>query len=379
MQELVLSGEEILRLKQYIEHKHQNSEPRRKALILADAVHRTVESRLPGFPDTVKKQIRHRLLENHKSVMAIRVDDVFRECLTLNLEQEELLTPFIAWTCSKFPSSLHEEEVRRVIMNEFHGIAAEGTQAQLDGIGALEQALAEALPKLARTENEPQEAAHPLKQTLLGSLTSYRPGMYIMGAALLLLLALLLMPPSAHQSTIPESVAVKTADPAIYAAEKSDALGGISNHIRYTAVDKSKLQLYLANKKSALAEEPYISAIIQAAEKHDLHPLLLFAITGQEQGFVPSGHKQAKQIANNPFNVFGSWERYSTTIEDSAHIAAKLIVKLSKDRPAGSDPIQWINHTYAEDPNWWKGVTWLFEDMKREVQHQPQGSISALP
>ena len=57
-----------------------------------------------------------------------------------------------------------------------------------------------------------------------------------------------------------------------------------------------RLVRYLRTKSSLLAEEPYLSAIIKAAKEHDIHPLLLFAITGQEQAFVP---KTAKNAAKN--------------------------------------------------------------------------------
>ena len=85
------------------------------------------------------------------------------------------------------------------------------------------------------------------------------------------------------------------------------------------------------------------------AKEKDIHPLFLFAITGQEQAFVPRTHKLAKQIANNPFNVYYSWKEYNTTIEQSARIAANTINRLSEDRPYNIDAITWINREYAED------------------------------
>lgn len=106
------------------------------------------------------------------------------------------------------------------------------------------------------------------------------------------------------------------------------------------------------------------ACIIQASQEYDLNPLLLFAIAGQEQAFVPKNERNAKQIANNPFNVYGSWQIYNTTILDSSRIAANLIVTLSKDKPLSIDPLVWINTKYAEDKTWHIGVRKLLNELK---------------
>jgi hypothetical protein len=87
---------------------------------------------------------------------------------------------------------------------------------------------------------------------------------------------------------------------------------------------------------------------------------------------VPSTHERAERIAGNPFNVYGSWESYNTDIDDSASLAARLVAKRLADRPDDVDPIRWINSSYAEDPDWWKGVSWFFEDMKKQIERDPR-------
>jgi len=142
---------------------------------------------------------------------------------------------------------------------------------------------------------------------------------------------------------------------------------------RYTEVNKDKLKNYLLEKGSILAQEPYFSAIISSAEKNNLNPCLLFAITGREQSFVPVIHPKASKIANNPFNVFGSWQIYNTDIYSSADIACKTIVKLSADRPSNVTYLKWINSQngtggYAEDTKWWEGVDKFFKEMTLYTQ-----------
>lgn len=139
------------------------------------------------------------------------------------------------------------------------------------------------------------------------------------------------------------------------------------SELQYRSVDKNRLLQYLSRKGSLLGEEPYFSAIIQASQEYDLNPLLLFAIAGQEQAYVPKNGKNTRLIANNPFNVYGSWQIYNTNILDSARIAANLIVTLSKNRPLSIDPLVWINRKYAEDKTWQVGVRKLLEELNKAL------------
>lgn len=138
--------------------------------------------------------------------------------------------------------------------------------------------------------------------------------------------------------------------------------------LAYHSIDQKKLQAYLKARNSLLANEPYFSTIISVSRQHNLNPLLLFAITGQEQSLVPRDDSDAARIANNPFNVFGSWLEYNTSINDSANITANTIISLSKGRPTGADPLAWINRKYASDPNWYKGVWSYLQELERAVK-----------
>lgn len=135
---------------------------------------------------------------------------------------------------------------------------------------------------------------------------------------------------------------------------------GIPSYLQFNATDTDRLKGYLKRNNSMLANDPYFSAIIDAAAQMDINPLLLFAITGQEQGFVKRGSENAALIVNNPFNVYHSWADYNTNIKDSALIAANTIYKQLDKRPAKTDPFKWLNKVYAEDPKWHVGVEQIF-------------------
>ncbi|OFI07241.1 hypothetical protein CLOACE_04330 [Clostridium acetireducens DSM 10703] len=136
-------------------------------------------------------------------------------------------------------------------------------------------------------------------------------------------------------------------------------------YLKYRKINEKNLKDFLVKRNSLLAKEPYFSAIILSAKEFNLNPIILFSITGQEQNFVPINSKYANKIANNPFNVFHSWEEYNTDIKDSSEIAARTVLNLCSDMPKDADPFKWVNRKYAEDTNWWKGVESFFKELDK--------------
>jgi putative ABC transport system permease protein len=138
----------------------------------------------------------------------------------------------------------------------------------------------------------------------------------------------------------------------------------LPDDFKYQKVDQIALKNFLISKDSLLGEEPYFSTIILVAKQYNLNPLILFAISGQEQGFVPKENSHSKKIANNPFNVYVSWQEYNTDIEDASRIVCRTIINLCKDRPNNEEAFKWINRLYAEDANWSNGVSQLYIRLK---------------
>ena len=128
--------------------------------------------------------------------------------------------------------------------------------------------------------------------------------------------------------------------------------------------DVGKLRAELVEKNSLLAEEPYFTEIITTAEAFGVDPRFVFAITAQEQGYVKRTNKNAEKIANNPYNVFGSWVHYNTNIGDSSAIVCRTILKRMDKWSGIGDPVVWLNKTYAADMKWNKGVKSHYEKLK---------------
>ncbi|OAB41214.1 glucosaminidase domain-containing protein [Paenibacillus antarcticus] len=368
MQDYVLSSGEIVRLKQYIERKHLDLEPKLRASILADAVHRIIEGRLPSFPDGVKKQLCYELLKKHRETLVIQTDDVLQHCVSLDLSNEELLSSLSEWVSNRSTFPLQGEIVSEILLQwsqqqsptvTLQALEREWSQAQEDF--SVSEELAVAME--AEVISEPLVVPYWKRVGFNRRISIAMVCFSTIGLVILLVFSLV-----QHSSEPAINVDTVNIQQPTMNNTGTNLDGGIPMELKYVVIDRKRLQQYLRNRNSMLAEEPYLSQIIEASKKYDIHPLLLFAITGQEQGFVPKDHKQVEAIANNPFNVFGSWESYNTSIARSASIAAKTVFNISSKRPGGSQPIQWLNRTYAEDPDWWKGVTWFFNELKREVE-----------
>lgn len=157
----------------------------------------------------------------------------------------------------------------------------------------------------------------------------------------------------------------------------SEHSSGFPDFLQYEPINIERLNGYLKRKNSLLATEPYFSAIIHAAAVENVDPALMFAITGQEQGFVKRGSENAALIVNNPFNVYTSWIDYNTDINDASRIAAETIRSALEKRTPNQNAFQWLNKTYAEDSNWWIGVEEIFLDIETYLgpyQAPPRGS-----
>ncbi|HET7627677.1 MAG TPA: hypothetical protein VFK44_04730 [Bacillales bacterium] len=145
--------------------------------------------------------------------------------------------------------------------------------------------------------------------------------------------------------------------------------------LRYHPISPEKLYAFVKNKGSAFSLND-IETICNVAKAYNVNPALMIAITGQELNFVQEGTPYEAMKLANPFDVFGSWALYHTTLAQSAAYAAEIIqVKLSVPPPAGEDPIIWINDlnnhaglgVYATDRHWAYGVRTFFREIQAYV------------
>lgn len=137
----------------------------------------------------------------------------------------------------------------------------------------------------------------------------------------------------------------------------------IPEEYRYKEMNLKSIFTYLEEKNSMLTQKDYLTTITELSEKYYVNPILLIAIIGQEQGFVPMDHEYAESIINNPYNVFGSWQDYNTDFREATIICLNTITTALENRPEDADLIVFLNDKYSEDENWHKGVTIIFQTL----------------
>lgn len=133
------------------------------------------------------------------------------------------------------------------------------------------------------------------------------------------------------------------------------------HRLTYMPLNLQRVSELLVLYDSALLQGDYLSILDTIARREDVHPALLISIIGQEQGFVPAHHMYKEKILNNPYNLYGSWEKKQINFSRSTEICCQLINKMLSDCPPEAHPIEWINRTYAEDKKWHVGVTYFYE------------------
>jgi len=153
----------------------------------------------------------------------------------------------------------------------------------------------------------------------------------------------------------------------------------VPDEIKYRNISPyyGKLTNWLNQKNSMEANSEYLAIVNAAGKRWGVDPLLLIAITGQEQSFVPAGDKEAAKIINNPWNVFHSWQEFQCGYGIAALWAANTVMRLAQGCPAGDNLIRWINgfgidgnrdnpaYGYADDPNWWAGVSKYYGELQK--------------
>ncbi|MCQ6560132.1 glucosaminidase domain-containing protein [Paenibacillus mendelii] len=365
---LVLTPTDIHNIRRYVQQKYADLPKERHAEIIDDAMRRIVLKQIPEFPSEVKHALTGKLLQEvvHMQQRAVGNDHIFAACLTLDLTDSGLSEPLHSWTEQRLQSSIAARRFHELVQEALTSADAGDCMDSEKIWNAFRSRIRSDAPVGLAAEEEPMgKLADIVPLPVMRSLR-LRPIGYALLSSLLVL-GMLVYAWTIYRPTAPAkppSSAVLNPPAAPLPAKPED---GLPLELRYQDVNRHKLADYLKAKNSLLVEHSYMETIISVAKKYDIHPLLLFAITGQEQGFIPKDQKQAKKIVNNPFNVYNSWRKYNTTLEESASIAARTVNRLSKARPADMNPFTWINREYAEDPNWWKGVSSLFTTMKRQV------------
>lgn len=346
----LLSSADVMVIRRYVHTKYAPLPGDRRAEIVADAVRRALRQRIPELPAELGERLIDELIARCLvgEKRAVSAEDVLDAASELEgaetIPEERWREAIVGWANERAPGRWSPEQLEQRLPRA-RGIAS----SQLQPLS-----LPEAAP------DKPSKFASRKAKLLLAGLVAFVAVASVAGGWIGFA--------GRGGTAEPSPLAAPAAEPPAALPPAPDV--GMPAALRYQDINAAAVKRYLKSRDALLAEEPYFGEIVASAKAHDIHPLLLLAITGQEQGFVPRTNKFATRIANNPFNVFHSWQEYNTDIRDSADIAAKLLAKLAGSRPEGMDAFRWFNETYAEDERWGEGVRKLFERLKA-VESEP--------
>ncbi len=371
-QKVIIGDREIQKIHRYIEGKYRSYTPKQKEQAWVYITLRYVAKKLEPFSDEHKRCILQqlsRIITLGSTIKPLYADDILRACLMVQPKEEMFFACMICWM-NENQKHIFPTEAMNVFLEqvETYGIHL-GDQTLGETVTILEQKVAQARQTLVLNSSI-REIMKNIERKIF-----HKKGQSIacMLCIIMLIFSFLYRAEPRHMM-IADAIG---AEPPIYIDPQQEEIlhqeeSPLPPDLQYKQIDPEDLREWLQKRGSILEEEPYFSAILDGAKEHNIHPLFLFAIVGQEQGFVLRSHPRAEEIANNPFNVFESWQKYNTTIADSVQIACKTILRLSKGRPPYEEPIRWINSRggqggYAVDENWTKGVSLLFNQLNKVV------------
>lgn len=339
-EEKILDKQDIISIRNYIKNTRKNIDEKHSMSIFSDSVYRIVDNNLDGISEKYRESIKVQLVKdmiiNNKEGLVKY--DVIDKMLSMDNKEDNYIETLTNWINKNLDNKITSNELKNYIFQQ----------------NSIKET------KMENQNNKSKDIEPILENNSLNK-------KFIVTSILSLLLIIFItksnfpLKKDIDQSNI-TSVTLSTLKVVVQNTHKD-----IPDFFMYKDIDKNKLKEYLNSRDSILTDEPYFSTIIETSKKYNLNPIILFSITGQEQGFVPRDNKYGKEIANNPFNVFGSWIKYNTNIKDSSEIAAKTITNSLKERPLFMDPFIWINRRYAEDDKWWIGVSKIYSHIENII------------
>lgn len=362
-QHMIISSQYVQTLQQSLKEEHPDFTAFQRAQLFAQTLHRILDDALVPFDSHLQKHLKYTLLKQtlHKDGFSINAFDVFDAYTQLEKPETDSATHLVTWInhYQQHPLSLEDISALTTSLKQ---------QTEIQNLSTI-CITTESTDFIANPSNVAKKHSNFFLDIFTYPTTFfYNRRIYLLLGLLFFMiigLSSLYMSTYIHEGKKASISRLTDTDIQLpISLDLARSANYMQPSLQYQDFDKKALQIWLEQRNSLLATEPYFSTIIETAEAFNINPLLLFSITGQEQNFVPKTHERATEIANNPFNLFGSWEAYNTSIKESSRIVSRTLINLGKDCPDDEDQIKWINKAYAADPNWHLGVTYFFNELQ---------------
>lgn len=362
----VIDRDDIIKFKNYIYKKYPENTAVKNAKILSDTIHQVIYIKLDGIPEDFKSSIKITTLKNTlgSSKSLITLYDIFDSCVVDENLRTNFTEELIGWVNVHSNTKVEMNEAQLYLQSKYDKEMNSNTLLKEDmHIESKEMSFNSAIAVESEEALDLQNVLSCLnglnfrRYIVVLVICVFSMSLYTLNKGLFLNIKKAEYKNENYILQTDKAIEVATIYPNIH----------MPTYMRYKKVNEEKLKNFLDKRNSILAKEPYFSTILSVSKEFNLNPIVLFSVAGQEQSFVPKDNPYASKIANNPYNVFHSWEEYNTNIKDSTSIAARTLINLSKNTPENTDPFLWIGKKYAEDSKWGSGVRSIFEELSNCV------------
>lgn len=114
----IITSDAVMRLKSYIAGRSPDVSVARRAVILADAMNKVIDSRLPKFEEMIYKKMKRLLLEHtaNKPSFDITCSDVFQAVIELKESGDRFFDELNAWLSENLQRKLSREYLADVVL-----------------------------------------------------------------------------------------------------------------------------------------------------------------------------------------------------------------------------------------------------------------------
>lgn len=393
----VVRLEEIASLRAYLEKKYPDQSPEERADMMAQSIYKMLDASMSGLEPQQRDRIRRKMVEQYliESRQSILKLDILNQVLRLpDLLPDQVVSKAWGWYVMNTGHSILMSEFTDRVTPYLPPRVREAVREQIEKQKELlpqQKPKSPELPEpvipdtaappqpVAAHKQEPTKPVHRKKKYRLAKKYRFTKKGWIAIGSAAVLIAL-----SGYALTIGIShfrnsiLFAPVLDPAVelkaespFRIEPDSGPIGKPEYFRFSSIRTDDLKRYLEAKNSALLNSGYLNQLLTESKETDINPLLLVAILGQEQGYVPREHRYADIMLKNPFNIYGSWETHRIGFDKSLGEACFTINASLAKRTYYEDPFEVINKRYAQDPNWRLGVKLIFLDLMASCMDDP--------
>lgn len=114
----IITADAVDRLKSYISRKHSSLSMQRRAVILADALNKAIEARLPRFEEVLCRKLKSLLFQHvvRKPIFEIYCSDVFQAAVELKETNEVFFSELDSWLSKNLKESISRKQLIELVL-----------------------------------------------------------------------------------------------------------------------------------------------------------------------------------------------------------------------------------------------------------------------